>query len=133
MGVGTGAMVMTTLTKPLDSVVPLGVTNGSLTVSLELTRARSIGWVFTEVRAVSTEEGPETVTVAGLTTIPVIMYPDCGSPFPEKVGVTGRIRSVFSEVITTPTLTADGFTVSSEASPSVFVSLTVRGIGSEVR
>lgn len=73
VGEGTGAMVMTTLTKVVERDVPLAVTSCSLTVSLEVTWAKSIGWVLTEVRAVSTDEGPVAITVAGVTTMPVIM------------------------------------------------------------
>jgi hypothetical protein len=67
----TGAIVMTTLATVLERLVPVGVTSRALTVSLEVAWARSIGWVLTAVRAVSTEAGPVAVMVRGMTSIPV--------------------------------------------------------------
>jgi hypothetical protein len=67
----TGATVITTLTRPLESVVPGGVTSATFTVSLAVTWARSIGWVLILVNAVRVDAGPVTVTVRGRTSIPV--------------------------------------------------------------
>ena len=86
-------MVITTVTKVSDRVVPPGATTVGFTVRLDVAWAMSMGWVLTDVSAARVKPGPVTMTVRGVTTIPVTVNPAGGSQAPANVGITGRARS----------------------------------------